>query len=111
MAARAEVRAAQARVSIARGNALPALVLGGDAQRTYFFDNTQGGNGYTATITLQIPIFSGGSHIYNIRAAQAAAQAAEQQARGLEQQVVYEVFRSYYALRTATQQSAPARTC
>ena len=104
MAARAQVRAAQARVSIARGNALPSLVVGGDAQRTYFFHNSPSGNSYTATITLQIPIFSGGSHVYNIKAAAAAAQAAAQQERGLEQQVVYEVFSAYYTLRTATQQ-------
>jgi len=103
-AARAQARAAQARVSVARGNALPSLVVGGNTQQTYFFDTTSSGNSYTATITLQIPLFSGGSHLYNIRAAQAAAQAAAQQARGLEQQVVYEVFRAYYTLRTATQQ-------
>ena len=102
MAARAQVRAAQARVSIARGNALPSLVLGGNAQQTYFFDNNPGGSGYTATITLQIPLFAGGSHIYNIKAAAAAAQAAAQQQRGLEQQVVYEVFRAYYTLRTTS---------
>jgi outer membrane protein TolC len=103
MAARAQVRAAQARVSVARGNALPSLVVGGDAQQTYFFDTTPSGNSYTATITLQIPLFSGGSNIYNIKAAAAAAQAAAQQERGLERQVVFEVFRAYYTLRTATQ--------
>jgi outer membrane protein len=104
MAARAQVRAARARVSIARGNALPSLVVGGDAQRTFFFDNNTSGNSYTATISLQIPLFSGGSHVYGIKAAAAAAQAAEQQERGLEQQVVYQVFSGYYTLRTATQQ-------
>jgi outer membrane protein len=104
MAARAEARAAQSRVSVARGAALPSLVVGGNYQAIYFFDNTPSGNGYVATVTLQIPIFSGWSRRYDIKAAQEAAQAAAHQARGLEQQVVYEVFRSYYALRTATQQ-------
>jgi outer membrane protein TolC len=104
MAARAQVRAAQARVSIARGNALPSLVVGGNGQQTYFFDNSTGGNSYTATLTLQIPLFAGGSHIYNIKAAAAAAQAVALQERGLEQQVVYQVFNAYYTLRTATQQ-------
>jgi outer membrane protein len=103
-AARAQVRAAQARVSVARGSALPSLVVGGNTQQTYFFDTTASGNSYTATITLQIPLFAGGSHIYDIKAAAAAAQAVAQQERGLEQQVVYEVFRAYYTLRTATQQ-------
>jgi outer membrane protein TolC len=104
MAARAQARAADARVSVVRGSALPSLAVGGNTQRIYFFDNSPGGNGYAATLTLQIPIFAGWSHRYNIRAATAAAQAAAQQARGLEQQVVYEVFRAYYAVRTATQQ-------
>jgi outer membrane protein len=104
MAARAQVRAAQARVSVARGNALPSLVVGGNTQETYFFDNTPSGNSYTATITLQIPLFAGWSHLYDIRAATAAAQAAAQQERGLEQQVVYQVFSAYHTLRTATQQ-------
>jgi outer membrane protein TolC len=98
------VRAAEARVSIARGNALPSLVVGGNGQQTYFFDSSPSGNSYTATITLQIPLFAGGSHIYDIKAAAAAAQAAAQQERGLEQQVVYQVFNAYYTLRTATQQ-------
>ena len=104
MAARAQVRAAQARVSVARGSALPSLALGGNTQRIYFFDSSLSGNAYAATLTLQIPIFTGWSNRYNIQAAKAAAQAAAQEARGLEQQVVYEVFRAYYALRTATQQ-------
>jgi outer membrane protein TolC len=104
MAARAQARAAEARVSVARGNALPSLVVGGDAQRTYLFNGSPGGNSYTATLTLQIPIFSGWSQVYNVQAAAAAAQAAAQQEQGIEQQVVYQVFSAYYTLRTATQQ-------
>ncbi len=102
-AARASARAAQARVSVARAQALPSLSVGGNDGRTYFFNNPASGNSYTATLTLQIPLFSGWSQIYNVKAAAAAAQAAAQQARGLEQQVIYQVFNSYYALRTATQ--------
>ena len=102
-AARASARAAQARVSVARAQALPSLSVGGNDGRTYFFNNPASGNSYSATLTLQIPLFSGWSQIYNVKAAAAAAQAAAQQARGLEQQVIYQVFNSYYALRTATQ--------
>src|SRR3989454_3720085 len=51
----------------------------------------------------QIPLFSGWSQIYDVRAATAAARAADERRRGLEQQVIYQVFNSYYALRTATQ--------
>jgi len=102
-AARAQVRAAQARVSVARSQALPALTVGGTDGETYFFNNPTSGNSYTATLTLQIPLFSGWSQIYNVKAAAAAAQAAAQQQRGLEQQVIYQVFNAYYELRTATQ--------
>src|SRR5436309_5257549 len=70
-AARAQVRAAQARVSVARSQALPALTVGGTDGETYFFNNPTSGNSYTATLTLQIPLFSGWSQIYNAKAAAA----------------------------------------
>jgi outer membrane protein TolC len=105
LAARAAARQASARVSSARGAALPAVVFGGTWQQIDFFNGSStGGNGYMATIGVQIPIFNGGSQVYDVRAAQAAERAAADQARGAEQQVIYEVFQSYYALRTATQQ-------
>jgi len=106
-AARAEVRAAQARVSVARSQTLPSLSVGGSGGETFFFkpptSGPTSGNSYTATLTLQVPLFSGWSQIYNVKAAAAAAQAAAQAAQGLEQQVIYQVFNSYYTLRTATQ--------
>jgi outer membrane protein len=108
-AVRAQARAARARVSVARSRALPSLSLGGNTGETSFFvDSTNTftafRNSYSATLTLSIPLFSGGSQIYDVKAAAAAAEAAAQRAQGFEQQVVYEVFNAYYALRTATQQ-------
>lgn len=103
-AARAQVAAAQARVSVARSQALPSLSVGGNAGETYFLSSSTSGNSYTGSVTLSIPLFSGGAQIYNVRAAAAAADAAAERARGLEQQVIYQVFTAYYALRTTTQQ-------
>jgi len=102
-AARAQAQASQERVTQARGQALPSLSVAGNAGETYIVNSPTFGNSYTATLTLQIPIFSGWSQIYNVKAAAAAADAATEQARSFEQQVVYEVFNSYYGLRTATQ--------
>lgn len=106
-AQRALAEQARARVSIARAQALPTLAVGGNAGQTYFLNpppNTAtSGNSYTATLTLSFPLFSGGSQIYNVKAASAAADAAARRAQGFEQQVVYEVFNAYYALRTSTQ--------
>ena len=105
MAARAQARAAAARVTATRGAALPSLVLSGNGERVTFLNPTNSVNGYAATLALQIPLFSGWSQIYNVRAAAASAQAAQQQESLLEQEVTYQVFVSFYALRTATQQA------
>ncbi len=92
-AQRAQVEQARARVSVARSQALPTLALGGTAGETYFM----------------FPLFSGGTQIYNVKAASAAADAVARRAQGFEQQVVYQVFNAYYALRTATQQVRTSR--
>src|SRR6266581_3825408 len=49
-AARAEARAAQARVSVARAQALPSLVVSGSTGETYFLNTSTFGNSYTASI-------------------------------------------------------------
>jgi len=67
MAARAAARAAQARVAVARGAALPSLVVSGSTAETYFFNKPPSGNSYSATIGLQIPLFSGWSQIRRAR--------------------------------------------
>ncbi len=113
-AQRALAEQARARVSVARSQALPSLSVGGTANQTYFVHNPPtptppAGNGYTATLTLSIPIFSGWSQIYDVKAASAAADAAALRAQGFEQQVIYQVFNAYYALRTSTQQVRTSR--
>jgi len=112
-AQRALVDQARARVTVARSQALPTLTVGGNTGDTYFINPAAGfptsGNSYTATLTLSFPLFSGWSQIYNVKAASAAAAAAALRAQGFEQQVVYQVFNAYYALRTATQQVRTSR--
>ncbi len=113
-AQRAQLEQARARVSVARSQALPSLSVGGNVGETSFYDTLSKAfgafrNSYSATLTLSLPLFSGGSQIYNVRAASAAAEAAARRAQGFEQQVVFEVFNAYYALRTATQQVRTSR--
>lgn len=110
-AQRAQVEQARARVSVARSQALPSLSVGGNAGQTYFItpSGAPSGNSYSATLTFSVPLFSGWSQIYNVQAASAAADAAARRAEGFEQQVVYQVFNSYYALRTAAQQVQTSR--
>src|SRR5438876_2923470 len=112
-AQRAQVEQARARASVARSQALPTLALGGTAGETYLINPPAGsatsGNSYNATLTISIPLFSGWSQIYNVKAASAAADAAARRAQGFEQQVVYQVFNAYYGLRTSTQQVRTSR--
>jgi outer membrane protein TolC len=101
-AARAQVREARAQVRSARAARLPSLALSGTGERTYSASLPEGDYAYNVSLGLQIPLFSGFSREYEQRRAEAEAEAAAAQAEGLEQQVVYEVFSSYYMLQTAT---------
>jgi outer membrane protein TolC len=113
-AQRALAEQARARVSVARSQALHSLSVGGNTGETSFYSDSGKSfgpyrNSYSATLTLSFPLFSGGSQFYNVQAASAAAEAAARRAQGFEQQVIYEVFNAYYALRTATQQVRTSR--
>jgi outer membrane protein len=100
-AARAEFAASRSQVSVARARRLPSLVLNGTGGRTYTTTLPRGGNNYVVSLGLSIPIFAGFSRLYDERAAAARADAAAAQADLLGQQVVFQVFSSYYNLRTA----------
>lgn len=100
-AARAEFEASRSQIAIARASRLPSLLLNGEAGRTYTTTLPQGGNNYTVSLGLRIPLFAGFSRIYDQREAVALADAAEARADALGQQVIFQVFSSYYALQTA----------
>jgi outer membrane protein len=103
---RAQARQAHANIGIIRGEALPSLSLGGGFTRSFsFFSGTPSqidANTYTATAGVSWPIFSGFSSSYNILQAKEAAKASDANAEYQRDQVVYQVFTSYYNLRTAT---------
>lgn len=100
-AAQAEFQASRAQISVARANRLPSIVLNGTGGRTYTSTLPQGGNNYTVSLGLRIPLFAGFSRVYDLSRAVALADAAAARADALGQQVVFEVFRSYHALQTA----------
>ncbi len=100
-AAQAEFEASRNQISVARASRLPSLVLNGTGAQTYTTNLPQGDDSYAVTLSLRIPLFAGFSRLYNQRRAVAQADAAAARAGALEQQVVFEVFRSYHALQTA----------
>jgi len=99
--ARAQAAAAGAQVRVARAAALPSVVVGGNSNPPTF-----AGPSYSMSVGLAIPIFNGFSRQYNIAAARAQADAAVAFADQTRQQVITQVFVSYYALQTAEQRVA-----
>jgi outer membrane protein len=107
-AARAQAAAAASQVRVARAAELPSLVLGGNAARTYSTPSTFAGPSYTVTLGLSLPIFNGFSHQYDVAAARAQAEAISALADQTRQDVITQVFVSYYTLQTAEQRVATA---
>jgi outer membrane protein len=108
-ASRAEFEASRAQISVARANRLPSLELSGSAGRTYTTTLPNGGNNYTISLGLRIPLFAGFSRVYDQQQAAAEADAAAARTDLLSQQVTYQVFSSYYALQTAARRARTAR--
>jgi outer membrane protein len=102
--AEAAARGSRATVAATRAAGLPALTLNGNAGRVYSDVSAFTGGSYGVSLSLSVPIFSGFSQQYSVQGAKALADAAQARADGLKQQVVQQVFTSYYALHTATQQ-------
>ena len=111
LAARAQVLASEAQVKKAQGDALPTLTLNSSGGRTYF-DSSGGSSGhsdaYGAGLALNVPLFTGFSQSNNIERAKAQSRAASERQKGLEQQVIFQVYADYYALQTAAQTSRTA---
>jgi outer membrane protein len=107
-ATQAEVEAARAGISEARAGLLPSLGFSATGGRTYATTIPDGADSYTLSLGLTIPLFSGFSRQYDLRAAKFEAEAARARARSLRQEVVFQVFSAYYALQTATRRVGTA---
>jgi outer membrane protein TolC len=108
-AARAEARSSAARVSQARAARLPSLALSGTGGLAYLAGQSGGGSNYTVTLGLHIPLFNGFSREYDQQMAEAEAEASRARVQSMEQEVILQVFTSYYALETATSRVRTAR--
>ncbi len=102
-AAEARAQGARATERATRSQSFPSLSLTGTGGQTYSDVSQFSGGNYSLSLSLSVPIFDGGTDLYATAAARANARASQAQAEGLRQQVIQQVFTSYYALRTATQ--------
>jgi len=116
LAQRPDLAAAQARylASVAqtekiRADGSPTLSLVSTATATWFQVDTAAANGpfdrrediYTAGLILRVPLFTGYANTYDLAKANAEAQGQAERNNAMEQQVVLQVFQSYYSLQTA----------
>ncbi len=104
-ASRALAAKATAHVRSVRSDGLPTLSLSATGSRTYF-DPSFGDsyrNYWSASALVTIPLFTGFANTYNIRQAVEDAGVAQAQADALDQEVILEVWQSYYSFKTATQ--------
>ena len=101
-AMRADYDVARARIGVARAQRLPSITAGGSAGVNYRSDQSGGRSSYNLAVGLSIPIFNGFIREYNQQRPRHDAEAALARAQGLTQQVIFEVFSSYYALQTST---------
>jgi outer membrane protein TolC len=110
-AARAEAEKAYAHIGTARSELLPTISAFGSANRISYASppGVPYRTTYTGGIQLSVPIFDGFRRVYDVRQAEEDAKAARAQAETLEQQVILQVWTSYYNVRTAAQRVQTSR--
>ena len=96
----------------ARAAGLPTLGANGSVNRTYYY-NRQGtapyANNYAGTILFRFPVFTGFNRTYEILKAKEQAEAAHAQVEVLADQVILQVWTSYYNVKTAAARVKTAR--
>lgn len=104
-AARLEAEQAEAHIRAVRAQGLPRVSLGATASRIYFDPARYAdyGDSWSARLLLDVPLFTGFATKYNTQKAKDDAAASAARADTLEQQVILQVWTSYYGLQTATQ--------
>jgi outer membrane protein TolC len=109
-AARAQAERARNRVAEVRAQSLPSITLSSSLGRTQSGSSlSHGVSPYAATVGLRWPLFTGFRNTFDVRAAQAEADRAAEEARGVEQRVGLQVWTSYFDVQTAALRLATAR--
>jgi outer membrane protein TolC len=101
LASRARALMAAASVRQARSALLPTLSAQGSAGRIWLHRADGYADDYTGLVSLQVPLFHGFAKQNGYLAAKAEADAAREQARNQELDVIYQVYSAHSDLKTA----------
>jgi outer membrane protein TolC len=102
-AAYAQVRKAGANVRRVEAQAYPSINGTADWGNTYYGTTSSYKDSYSGALLFSVPLFTGYSQHHNVKQARADEETAQARLNSLEQQVVLEVWTSYYNLKTAEQ--------
>jgi len=101
--ARAQARKAGANVRKVAAQAYPSINGTANWGNTYYGTTALYKDNYSGALLFSVPLFTGFSQRHNVEQARADEETAQARLNRLEQQVVLEVWTSYYNLRTAEQ--------
>ncbi len=101
-AAQAQVNAARANVDVARAADLPTLNFGATATNSRS-DVLTAGNAYALSLSLNVPLYSGGAASNRIYAAEAQVESSQAQRDKLQHQIALDVWNAYQNLQSASQ--------
>ena len=108
-AARSLVLKSEAHVRQVKSLDRPLLSTSLNGGRIYYAPAYNYQDVYGAALTLTIPIFNGLAYQYNVFKAEADAETERARLDSLGQQVIFQVWSSYYNQKTATQRVATSR--
>jgi outer membrane protein len=102
-ASRALVLGAEAQIHKAQSNLLPSFAASGSIGQIYYNNVPQGISTFSVSILMNIPIFNGFQYRYQLLQAKANAELVKAEMIKLEQDVVLQVWTSFYSLKTSEQ--------
>ena len=107
-AARAQVERAAQGTEVVRSEGLPSVFTSASVGESFYQPGTYGDfrTNWTARVLFAMPLFTGFANSYELQRAQRDTELAAVQVQNLEQQVILQVWTSYYALQTATRRVA-----
>ena len=100
-AAQAQVNAERAAVRQAKANGLPTFPLFANYGHNYYSDSINNSHSWSIGVSVDVPLFTGFSDTYKIRAAQASLESSQAAQNLLAQQVALDVWSAYQNLQTA----------
>ena len=110
-ASRFTALAAQSKIQSVRAEGLPKLSTAATAGKTFLWQPGPDpvSSNYSALLLLRVPLFTGFDVAYRTQKAKEDAEAASATSERVEDQVILDVWSSYYAMRTATQRVKTTR--